>query len=110
MASLTREPLSSMADARVRPLGSQHHPTLFKQCQETFAEVTNPPTEPYREGGAMSLVTYLGRGPLRAGQPLPATGVDELPVKQMELPSPIVNDAMVDELQRNEVFAYATVD
>jgi glutamate synthase domain-containing protein 2/glutamate synthase domain-containing protein 1/glutamate synthase domain-containing protein 3 len=110
MAKLKKEPLSSMGHDRVLTVFSQHHPTLFKYCQQTFAEVTNPPIDPYREGGAMSLMTYLGRGPLRAGQPLPATGEDDLPVKQMELPSPIVNDAMVDELQRNEVFAYATLD
>ena len=110
MAKLKKEPLSSMGHDRVLTVFSQHHPTLFKYCQQTFAEVTNPPIDPYREGGAMSLVTYLGRSPLRAGQPLPATGEDDLPVKQMELPSPIVNDAMIDELQRNEVFAYTTLD
>jgi len=110
MAKLKKEPLSSMGHDRVLTIFSQHHPSLFKYCQQTFAEVTNPPIDPYREGGAMSLVTYLGRSPLNAGSPLPATGLDELPVRQLELPSPIVNDAMTDELQRNELFAYMTLD
>ncbi len=110
MAKLKKEPLSSMGHDRVLTVFSQHHPTLFKYCQQTFAEVTNPPIDPYREGGAMSLATYLGRSPLKAGKPLPATGDDDLPVRQMELPSPIVNDTMVDELLRNEVFAMATLD
>ena len=110
MAKLKKEPLSSMGHDRVLTVFSQHHPTLFKYCQQTFAEVTNPPIDPYREGGAMSLTTYLGRSPLRALTPLPATGEDNLPVRQMELPSPLLNDAMVDELQRNEVFAYDTLD
>ena len=46
---------------RVLTIFSAQHPTLFKYLQQTFAEVTNPPIDPYREGGAMSLTTYLGR-------------------------------------------------
>ena len=110
MGKLKKEPLSSMGYDRVLTIFSQYHPTLFKYCQQTFAEVTNPPIDPYREGGAMSLVTYLGRSPLTASNPLPATGDDNLPVRQLELPSPVVNDAMIDDLQRNELFAYATLD
>src|SRR5439155_11173752 len=64
MAKLGKEPLSSMGHDRVLTIFSQHHPTLFKYCQQTFAEVTNPPIDPYREGGAMSLTTYLGRSPI----------------------------------------------
>ena len=104
MAKLRKEPLSSMGHDRVLTIFSQHHPTLFKYCQQTFAEVTNPPIDPYREGNAMSLATYLGRSPLRA------TNEGDLPVRQMELPSPIVNDAMIDELQSNEVYGFATLD
>ena len=69
MAKLRKEPLSSMGHDRVLTVFSQHHPTLFKYLQQTFAEVTNPPIDPYREGGAMSLTTYLGRSPTAYGQP-----------------------------------------
>src|SRR5207245_6920894 len=82
MARLKKEPLSSMGFDRVLTVFSERHLTLFKYLQQTFAEVTNPPIDPYREGGAMSLTTYLGRSPLKAGMPLPATGDDDLPVKQ----------------------------
>jgi len=61
MAKLKKEPLGSMGYDRVLTIFSQHHPTLFKYLQQTFAEVTNPPIDPYREGGAMSLTTYIGR-------------------------------------------------
>src|SRR5207302_5285293 len=104
MAKLKKEPLSSMGHDRVLTVFSEHHPTLFKYLQQTFAEVTNPPIDPYREGGAMSLTTSLGRsaqvaGTLRVPLPqgtsgadgtrsVPATS-DELPVRQMELPSPV---------------------
>src|SRR5207248_6318023 len=74
MAKLRKEPLSSMGHDRVLTVFSAHHPTLFKYLQQTFAEVTNPPIDPYREGGAMSLTTYLGRAAKVAGTlrvPLP---------------------------------------
>ena len=61
MAKLEKEPLVSMGYDRVLTIFSNHHPTLFKYLQQTFAEVTNPPIDPYREGGAMSLTTYIGR-------------------------------------------------
>ncbi len=61
MAKLKKEPLSSMGYDRVLTIFSVYHPTLFKYLQQTFAEVTNPPIDPYREGGAMSLITYLGK-------------------------------------------------
>jgi glutamate synthase domain-containing protein 2/glutamate synthase domain-containing protein 1/glutamate synthase domain-containing protein 3 len=105
MAKLKKEPLSSMGHDRVLTVFSQHHPTLFKYCQQTFAEVTNPPIDPYREGGAMSLTTYLGKARGRA-----AAGGDELPVKQMELPSPVVSDAVVEEIRLNEQLGFRLLD
>src|SRR6476646_11198970 len=72
MAKLKKEPLGSMGYDRVLSIFSQHHPTLFKYMQQTFAEVTNPPIDPYREGGAMSLTTYLGRAALANGRRQPA--------------------------------------
>jgi glutamate synthase (ferredoxin) len=106
MAKLKREPLSSMGHDRVLTVFSQHHPTLFKYLQQTFAEVTNPPIDPYREGGAMSLATYLGRGPLAVG----AKDDEELPVRQMELPSPVISDAIVEEIRQNEVLGFKSLD
>jgi glutamate synthase domain-containing protein 2/glutamate synthase domain-containing protein 3 len=42
--------------------------------------------------------------------PLPATGADELPVKQMELSSPIVSDAIIEELRQNEALGFKLLD
>lgn len=61
IAKTGKEPLSSMGFDRVLTVFSQNHPTLFKYLYQTFAEVTNPPIDPYREGGAMSLETWLGK-------------------------------------------------
>ncbi len=106
MAKLKKEPLSSMGHDRVLTVFSDHHPTLFKYLQQTFAEVTNPPIDPYREGGAMSLATYLGRGPKATA----GMNGDDLPVKQMELPSPVISDAIVEEIRQNEVLGFKPLD
>ncbi len=76
MAKLKKEPLGSMGYDRVLTIFSSHHPTLFKYLQQTFAEVTNPPIDPYREGGAMSLTTYIGR-PGGFRQPVPNAEVND---------------------------------
>jgi len=108
MAKLRKEPLSSMGHDRVLTVFSQHHPTLFKYLQQTFAEVTNPPIDPYREGGAMSLTTYLGRSQQAHG---PQTeDLVDLPIKQMELPSPVISDAIVEEIRQNEVLGFKLLD
>ncbi|QEL17090.1 glutamate synthase-related protein [Limnoglobus roseus] len=106
MAKLKKEPLSSMGHDRVLTIFSEHHPTLFKYCQQTFAEVTNPPIDPYREGGAMSLSTYLGKAFPNRGTMNP----DELPVKQMELPSPVISDAVIEEIKANELLGFKLLD
>ncbi len=107
MAKLKKEPLSSMGFDRVLTVFSQHHPTLFKYLQQMFAEVTNPPIDPYREGGAMSLTTYLGRrSPLRA--PRSGEATSDLPSRQMELSGPVVSDAVLEEVRRNEVLGLKT--
>jgi glutamate synthase domain-containing protein 2/glutamate synthase domain-containing protein 1/glutamate synthase domain-containing protein 3 len=103
MAKLKKEPLSSMGHDRVLTIFSQFHQTLFKYLQQTFAEVTNPPIDPYREGGAMSLTTYLGK-------PKGLGNGDEMPVRQMELPSPVVSDAVIEEIRRNELLGYQLID
>lgn len=110
MAKLRKEPLSSMGHDRQLTVFSSHHPTLFKYLQQTFAEVTNPPIDPYREGGAMSLATYLGRSALTAGRPLPLQGDDEMPVKQVELSSPVISDAVIEEMRSNEQLGFKLLD
>jgi glutamate synthase domain-containing protein 2/glutamate synthase domain-containing protein 1/glutamate synthase domain-containing protein 3 len=106
MAKLRKEPLSSMGHDRVLTVFSDHHPTLFKYLQQTFAEVTNPPIDPYREGGAMSLATYLGR----AVRGTHKENGEELPVRQMELPSPVVSDAIIEEIRQNELLGFKLLD
>jgi glutamate synthase domain-containing protein 2/glutamate synthase domain-containing protein 1/glutamate synthase domain-containing protein 3 len=113
MAKLKKEPLSSMGFDRVLTIFSQQHQTLFKYLQQTFAEVTNPPIDPYREGGAMSLTTYLGRSPAQRGAPGLHAGssefrAEEMPCRQMELSGPVLTDAVVEEIRCHEVLGLKT--
>ena len=115
MAKLKKEPLGSMGYDRVLTIFSNHHPTLFKYLQQTFAEVTNPPIDPYREGGAMSLTTYLGRPggfhrSVERGEQNADSSSAPLPIRQMELASPVISDAIVEEIRRNELLGYTTID
>src|SRR5262249_140028 len=75
---------------------------------------TNPPIDPYREGGAMSLTTYIGRPGGFRGKESGVRGQESeeqtLPVKQMELASPVISDAIVEEIRRNEVLGYQLID
>jgi len=109
MAKLKKEPLSSMGFDRVLTIFSLEHQTLFKYLQQTFAEVTNPPIDPYREGGAMSLTTYLGRSPLVYEQ-LQARGENrgqsDLPCRQMELSGPVLSDSALEEIRKHEVLGF----
>jgi glutamate synthase (ferredoxin) len=131
MTKLKKEPLSSMGFDRVLTVFSEQHPTLFKYLQQMFAEVTNPPIDPYREGGAMSLTTYLGRSPLLSlaarerrarraagngggqGEEEPdvarsSEATSDLPCRQMELSGPVLSDAVLEEVRRNEVLGLKT--
>ncbi len=105
MAKLKKEPLGSMGFDRVLTIFSQQHQTLFKYLQQTFAEVTNPPIDPYREGGAMSLTSYLGRSPVYC-----QTSNGSVPCRQLELSSPVLSDGVVDEIRNNEVLGFRTLD
>ena len=61
----------------------------------------------------MSLTTYLGRPGGFFGEAARNTEHDsqsELPVRQMELSSPVVSDTVIEEIRRNEVLAYTTID
>ena len=100
MAKLKKEPLSSMGYDRVLTVFSQHHPTLFKYLQQTFAEVTNPPIDPYREGGAMSLTTYLGRSPLDGRRAGCTATARSCPSSRWSCPPRSCRDAIIEEIRQ----------
>jgi glutamate synthase (ferredoxin) len=86
MAQRAREPRFSMGNDAPLPILSSKPHTLYDYFAERFAQVTNPPIDPLRERLVMSLAMRLGaRGDLLTAGPGHA--------RQLELPSPILDEA-----------------
>ena len=105
MAVNAQEPIGSMGnDAPLAVLSDQPKP-LFAYFKQLFAQVTNPPIDPYREGLVMSLMSFTGKR---------RNLLDETPehCRQLKLPHPILtNDdvARLREVKRDD-FRIATID
>ena len=86
MAQRAREPRFSMGNDTPLPILSSKPHTLYDYFAERFAQVTNPPIDPLREQLVMSLAMRLGaRGNILTSGPGHA--------RQLELPSPILDEA-----------------
>jgi glutamate synthase domain-containing protein 2/glutamate synthase domain-containing protein 1/glutamate synthase domain-containing protein 3 len=60
MAALGKEPLSSMGNDEALAVLSTRPALLFDYFKQLFAQVTNPPIDPYRENLVMSLMSFIG--------------------------------------------------
>lgn len=60
MATQAKEPVFSMGEDTPLAFLSERPRVLFDYFKQRFAQVTNPPIDPYREGVVMSLDTFLG--------------------------------------------------
>jgi len=92
MAANGQEPVGSMGNDTPLAVLSDKPKQLFNYFKQRFAQVTNPPIDPYREGLVMSLMTYAGRkGNL----------LDETPehCRQLKLPHPILTDEDIHRLR-----------
>jgi glutamate synthase domain-containing protein 2/glutamate synthase domain-containing protein 3 len=85
------EPLASMGDDTPLAVLSSRPRVLFSYFKQRFAQVTNPPIDPLREGSVMSLETRLGR----TGNFLER---DEPPHAHVLLPDPILKPVEVRAL------------
>ncbi len=75
MAVEGHEPISSMGNDAALAVLSDRPQLLYSYFRQVFAQVTNPPIDPYREDLVMSLMSYIGRernlldeGPLHCNQ------------------------------------------
>ncbi|MEE3716382.1 glutamate synthase-related protein [Tumidithrix elongata RA019] len=93
MAQEGKEPVFCMGDdAPLAVLSSRPH-LLYDYFKQRFAQVTNPPIDPLREGMVMSLAMCLGgRGNLLAVNPEAA--------RQLKIESPVLNDAELEQIQQ----------
>jgi glutamate synthase (ferredoxin) len=107
MAGSAKETTYSMGDdAPLSVLSERPHP-LYNYFKQRFAQVTNPPIDPLREGVVMSLSMTLGKKES-------IFQVSEAGARLIHLESPVVNQAEMDHIadmakEENGGFKQATV-
>ena len=90
MAANGQEPVGSMGTDTPLAVLSDQPKLLFNYFKQLFAQVTNPPIDPLREGLVMSLLAFTGKQ---------RNLLDETPehCQQLELPHPILTN---EDMQR----------
>ena len=90
MVETAQEPVGSMGNDASLAVLSKQPQLLYNYFKQLFAQVTNPPIDPYRENLVMSLMSFVGReGNL----------LDETPAhcRQLKLSHPVLTN---DDLER----------
>ncbi|MEG4274569.1 MULTISPECIES: glutamate synthase-related protein [unclassified Microcoleus] len=97
MASSGKEPTFCMGDDAPLAVLSEKPQLLYNYFKQRFAQVTNPPIDPLREGMVMSLTMNVGlRGNLLQAIPENA--------KLLKIDSPVLNDAELSFLKDQKSF------
>jgi glutamate synthase domain-containing protein 2/glutamate synthase domain-containing protein 1/glutamate synthase domain-containing protein 3 len=104
MAVNGQEPVGSMGTDTPLAVLSDRPKPLFNYFKQLFAQVTNPPIDPLREGLVMSLMSFTGKQ---------RNLLDETAehCKQLKLPHPIITNEDMDRLRTvdREDFRVATI-
>ncbi|MCF7957765.1 MAG: glutamate synthase large subunit [Phycisphaerae bacterium] len=92
MAINGQEPLGSMGADNALAVLSDKPVLLFNYFKQLFAQVTNPPIDPYREGLVMSLMSFTGKQ---------RNLLTESPkhCRQLNIPHPILTNNDIDRLK-----------
>ena len=92
MAANGQEPVGSMGTDTPLAVLSDRPKLLFNYFKQLFAQVTNPPIDPLREGLVMSLMTFTGKQ---------RNLLDETPehCRQLKLPHPILTNEDMERLR-----------
>ena len=95
MAQNGQEPVGSMGTDTPLAVLSTRPKLLFSYFKQLFAQVTNPPIDPLREGLVMSLMSFAGKQ---------RNLLDETPehCRQLKLPHPILTAADLERLRTVE--------
>jgi glutamate synthase (NADPH/NADH) large chain len=96
MAENGQEPVSSMGNDAALAVLSPQPQLLYNYFKQLFAQVTNPPIDPYRENLVMSLMSFIGReGNL----------LEESPAHchQLKLPHPVLTNDDMAKLYKVDV-------
>src|SRR3989338_2267605 len=96
MVENAQEPIGSMGNDAALAALSERGPLLYNYFKQLFAQVTNPPIDPYRENLVMSLMSFVGR----VGNLL-----DETPehCHQLKLPHPVLSNEDINRLKQSEI-------
>lgn len=102
MATEAKEPTWSMGDDTPVPPLARSARSIYAFLRQRFAQVTNPAIDPLREESVMSLHVWLGPRPslIRRGPQSPT----------IELDSPVLSSARLEQLRNNSWLAVAAVD
>ncbi len=92
MAANGQEPVGSMGNDAPLAVLSTRQKSLFGYFKQLFAQVTNPPIDPLREGLVMSLLAYTGKQ-----QNLLAETPEHC--RQLLLPHPILTNEDIERLR-----------
>lgn len=92
MALHGQEPVGSMGNDAALAVLSDRPRLLYDYFKQLFAQVTNPPIDPLREGLVMSLMTYTGKK---------LNLLEETPqhCRQLKLPHPILTNEDIQRLR-----------
>ncbi len=92
MAENGQEPVYSMGNDAALAVLSERPQLLYNYFKQLFAQVTNPPIDPYRENLVMSLMSFVGRE---------RNLLDETPehCAQLKLPHPVLLNEDIDKLR-----------
>ncbi len=104
MAVNGQEPVGSMGDDTPLAVLSDNSKLLFNYFKQLFAQVTNPPIDPLREGLVMSLMAFTGKK---------RNILTETPehCRQLKLPHPILTNEDIERLRtvNRDDFKVATI-
>jgi glutamate synthase domain-containing protein 2/glutamate synthase domain-containing protein 1/glutamate synthase domain-containing protein 3 len=104
MAVHSQEPVGSMGNDSPVAVLSRQSQSMYEYFRQLFAQVTNPPIDPYRENLVMSLMSFIGRE---------SNLLDETPqhCRQVKLAHPILTNDDIRHLREEDIegFPVATV-
>ena len=105
MAETAQEPTSSMGNDTPLAVFSDKPKRFFSYFRQLFAQVTNPPIDPIREGLVMSLTNYIGS--------LSSNILDDTPkhCKLIKFDSPIITNTDLGKIKdlKHETFSHITI-
>jgi glutamate synthase (NADPH) large chain len=97
-----QEPVGSMGIDVPLAVLSEKPQVFFNYFKQHFAQVTNPPIDPYRETLVMSLMTWIGK----KGNILTE---EETHCRQLKLPHPILGENDIEHLINSNISSLKTV-